>query len=200
MRPLKTKIDNLISSKNYPFLGYAGVGARFKYFRYLDKSIIRETIASQLWIVGSLALLSLYPLWLVVFRSDEINGGWGGKLILLLTVALSLPFLYKYLVRLVSGRRIEFQRRNNQICFFESKKSENKKIHFQDIRGFRKVMQNSYSAEDTTETYVIFVTDSAGEEHPLCASDKEANIDYILRQIKLDLPGKFENSNSISSS
>jgi len=100
----------------------------------------------------------------------------------------------------VSGRRIEFQRRNNQICFFESKKSENKKIHFQDIRGFRKVMQNSYSAEDTTETYVIFVTDSAGEEHPLCASDKEANIDYILRQIKLDLPGKFENSNSISSS
>ena len=136
-------------------------------------------------------MISLYPIWILVFQNDKINGGWFGKGILALTSLVILPFLIKYVMYFVGKRRIEIRRKENVIVFIESFSKENKRLNFDEIHAF-KMQEFKYLAMSVYKmNHALILMDNKGNEIHLCASDSQKNIKAIYSQLELDMPRFF---------
>jgi len=164
-------------------LGHAGVGARLECIKTGDSFILQETASSQLQLVALLALMFFYPIGILVFENDKINGGLFGRAILAVTSLVIAPFLLKYVKRFLGRRRIEVRRKEGVILFFESSTDESKRIKLENVKKF-KIEEHKYLTMTIyRKNHALILVETNGCEHHLCATDSRKNIEAVYTKL-----------------
>jgi len=59
------------NSKNSPFIGHAGIGARIEIVDKINFLALRETTQSQLILIFTLGLFCFFPAWILIFDKQN---------------------------------------------------------------------------------------------------------------------------------
>lgn len=164
-------------------MGHAGVGARLQYIQSGDVGTLQETASSQLQLVALLALMFFYPIWILVFQNDRINGGLFGRGVLAVTSLVLAPFLLKYTKRLFGRRRIEIRRKEGALLFLESAAVESKRIRIDEIKHFKIEEYKYLTMTIYRKNHALILVETNGKEHHLCASDSRKNIESVYKKL-----------------
>jgi hypothetical protein len=167
-----------------PYLGYHGVGARMEISVGKKQWILRETTRSQMFLILSLGLLAFFPLWVLVYKTNEVKGGITSQIILSVVSVVAAIFFYKYLSRFVSNRRIVFDLLKKEIKFYNQKRKEEFIVSFLDVLEYEIVNTDFYSDGIKTPNYSIRIKDKKGINPVLFTGDNKNNIENICATIK----------------
>lgn len=180
---MELKKLTLQPNKTSPFIGHAGVGARIEIVGKVNNLVLRETTRSQLILIFTLGILSIYPAWILVFEANRINGGIFGKFILCIPVIISFPFFVRYITRFLSQRRIEVDQSKQQIRFISENKKIDQTIHFSEIQSIE-IKDSDYRSDGhSIKNYTLVLSDKTSKAHELCTSDQEKNILAVYKKI-----------------
>lgn len=172
------------SKKVHSYIGHAGVGSRVEWVEEGRYLILRETVRSQLFLICMIGLVTLLPLWLLIYQQDKIKGGLLGKVALATATVVCGPYFLKSLFRLLRGRRIEIDKAQQKIQFIPSKKEVEKSVMFSDIESLN-IEKSIYRSKGQTENFTLVITDKSQQAHPICTSDREADIVAILNKFRI---------------
>lgn len=180
-QPLKDHKLNPIQ----PFLGYVGIGAKFEWVNLEDRCVLRETTLSQLGVIFALSTLWVAPIWIFLFKVDQIKGGIFGKSVLGLSVLISFPFSMKFVHRLLSRRRIVFSLAPQKIEFFKSANEIEQTLFFANCIDVQ--MSQFYYRSDSIsrKNFKIAIIDTSLGEHVICIGQNEKSLKKIQDEIQL---------------
>jgi hypothetical protein len=185
---MQSKKLTLQANKISPFLGHAGVGARIEVVDKFNILVLSETTRSQLILIFTLGILSIFPAWILAFDANRINGGIFGKSVLCITVFISFPFFVKYIIRFLRQRRVEFDQSKQQIQFISENMKIEHSIHFSEIQSLEIKVSDYRSDGHTIKNYTLVLSDKVCKVHELCTSDQEENILAVHKKIARFFP------------
>ena len=169
--------------KSSPFIGHAGVGSRIELLTLHEKWICRETIGSQLILVLSLATLSLFPFWILLFDAHKIHGGIFGKTVLSLCVLVSMPFFIKYFRRLIGKRRIEINLLPKTIALVSESSVIEQSLHFSEVKRFEMKIFDYVSGGTRVKNFSLTMSLVSEQKIELCTTDREKELLSILSKL-----------------
>lgn len=181
---MENRDKNLNLPTVIPYLGHHGIGARMEISKGKNQWVLRETTRSQMFLILSLGLLAFFPLWVLVYKTNEVKGGITSQIILAVVSVVAAIFFYKYLSRFISNRRIVFDMPKREIKFFNQKRKEEFIISFFDVIEHEIVNTDFYSDGVKTPNYSIRIKDKKGINPVLLTGDDKNNIENICATIK----------------
>jgi hypothetical protein len=169
-----------------PFVGHEGIGSGISLQDKDGVLVVKESLFSQLIVVLSLLLFGPGLSCMAFFQKDSLKRH--PTAILLIMAFFSLIgwiFGFKYLYRLLAGRRVEIRLADGSIEFFSGGSEPSRRIERSEVQGIEN-HKTRYRTENglMVDNFTLRLTLTGGVVVDLCTSDSLAKIEAVQSSLR----------------
>lgn len=169
-----------------PFIGHPGFGSRVVLQDKDGVFVVKESLFGQLLVIFGLLLFGPGLTFMAFVHPDRVSKN--PPFILAVVGFFSLIgwiFGFKYLYRLLGGRRVEIRAADGAIELYEFGRTPSRRIErsqVQRIENYKTIYRTNRGAE--VDNFSLRLTLTNGERVDLCTSNMSTQIDAIRSQLR----------------